>query len=146
MKDCKKKVQKSNSWIFLFLICLATCFMGIGYARIDIILEIAGNLAAEPQDNIFITEVNYVSNVGADLDNSEILDTYQTNLTSEIVLSTTDANSKITYEIKIYNIVESPPKVSIEITNNLGERTLFNSSSNDYNVFTELDAILESAN
>lgn len=51
-----------------------------------------------------------------------------------------NANS---YDIKIYNIVESPPKVSIEIISNLGERTIYNSTDN-YRVYSELDAILES--
>ena len=46
------------------------------------------------------------------------------------------------YDIKIYNVVESPPKVSIEITSDIGEKTIFNSSSN-YSVINDLDAILE---
>lgn len=50
-----------------------------------------------------------------------------------------NANS---YTIKMYNIVESPPKVSIEIISDLGERTIFNSKDN-YSVYTDLDAILE---
>lgn len=55
------------------------------------------------------------------------------------------------YEVKIYNVVESPPKASIEIINNLGSRKFFwstdpnvNASNiNDYSVLSELDAILE---
>lgn len=53
-----------------------------------------------------------------------------------------NANS---YNIKIYSVVESPPKVSVEITSQLGERTIFNSSAN-YNVINDLDAILEFKN
>ncbi len=110
MKDSKKKTQRSNSWIFLLLICLATCFMGIGFARIDTTLKIAGNVATSPQDNVFITEVNYISNVGADLNNSQILNTYQTILNTSIALSTTDPTSRITYEVKIYNSTDSDYK------------------------------------
>lgn len=110
MKDSKKKVQKSNSWIFLLLICLATCFMGVGFAKIDILLGITGNVEAESQDNIFITEVNYVSDIGADLNNSKILNSYQTILNSSIVLSKMDGNSSITYEIKVYNSTDSDYK------------------------------------
>lgn len=51
------------------------------------------------------------------------------------------------YEVNIYNVVESPPKVSIEITSVLGERYFFNSERDDiddtYSVINELDAILE---
>lgn len=51
-----------------------------------------------------------------------------------------NANS---YDIKISNIVESPPKVSVEITSNLGERTMYNTDPQDYSVYSDLDAILE---
>ena len=55
------------------------------------------------------------------------------------------------YDVKLYNIVESPPKVSIEIVNDLGCRKFFWSSDSavdaktvdEYSVLTELDAILE---
>lgn len=46
------------------------------------------------------------------------------------------------YNIKIYNVVESPPKVSVEITSELGERTFFE-STDSYSVINDLDAILE---
>ena len=50
-----------------------------------------------------------------------------------------NANS---YNIKIYSVVESPPKVSVEITSQLGERTAFSGEAG-YNVINDLDAILE---
>lgn len=50
-----------------------------------------------------------------------------------------NANS---YEIKISNIIESPPKVSVEITSDLGKKTIYE-NTNDYNVYSDLDAILE---
>ena len=107
MKDSKKKVRKSNSLIFLLLICVSTCFLGIGFAQINTTLNITGNISTLPQANLFITEVNYISDIGADLNNSNILNTYQTILGSNIALSQTLANSKLTYEIKIYNSTTS---------------------------------------
>lgn len=107
MNNTKKTVLKTNSWIFLLFICLTTCFMGIGFAKIDMLFEIVGNVAAEPQDGIFITEVNYVSNVNADLNSSKILSTYQTILESNVALSSTDINSSVTYEVKIYNSTDT---------------------------------------
>ena len=103
MSDSKKNRAKSNSWIFLLLICITTCFMGIAFAQINKELDISGSVAAESQEGIFITEVNYLSNVNADINVSKILNTYQTILNSSIVLSETDGNSNITYEIEIYN-------------------------------------------
>jgi len=47
------------------------------------------------------------------------------------------------FEIKIYNVVESPPKVSVEIISQLGERTILNTEPTEYSVLNELDAILE---
>lgn len=55
--------------------------------------------------------------------------------------SSTNLNAK-SYDIKISNIVESPPKVSVEITSELGEKTIFK-SKDDYNVYSDLDAIIE---
>jgi len=49
------------------------------------------------------------------------------------------------YHIEISNVIESPPKVSIEITSELGEKTIYESSS-EYNVKNDLDAILEFKN
>lgn len=46
------------------------------------------------------------------------------------------------YDVKIYNVIESPPKVSVEITSVVGERTIFN-STDTYSVINDLDAILE---
>ena len=46
------------------------------------------------------------------------------------------------YEVKFYNIVEAPPKVSVEIISELGERTFFD-STDSYSVINDLDAILE---
>lgn len=55
----------------------------------------------------------------------------------------TNLNAK-SYDIRISNIVESPPKVSVEITNHIDRRTMFYlTSDDDYDVYTELDAILE---
>lgn len=107
MKDIKKKKQRSISWLFLLLICLSTGFMGIGYAQINTALKITGTSTGVAQENIFITEVNYIGDVNADLINSKILSTYQTMLNSNVVLSSTNPNSTITYEVIVYNSTET---------------------------------------
>lgn len=104
MKSKKEKKHNTNSWIFLLLICIATCFMSMGYAAIDSIKsEISGTLLAQAQDGIFITDAIYSSDVNAELANSEIKQFYQTMLESTVTLSDTDINSSITYTITIYN-------------------------------------------
>lgn len=104
MSISNKKQHKSKSWIFLLLIFIATSFMSIGYAKINpIISEISGTVSAEPQDEIFITEVSYSGNNNANIEESEIISFYETTLNSKIVLSDTDVNSSISYDITIYN-------------------------------------------
>ena len=125
MKDSKKKVPKSNSWIFLLLICITTCFMGIGFANINIQLGISGDVLAEAQTELFITDVRYVSDVNADLNNSKILTSYQTLLSSNIALSQTNNNSSITYEVVIYNSTDTDYRFK-ETTYMLGTDTYDN--------------------
>ena len=96
----KKKVNRLYTCLIIVLICL----LAIGYATVEsIILDITGSGNADLQDGIYITEVNYDKSVGADTENSEIIYAHQTLLNSNIILSETDQNSSITYEITIYN-------------------------------------------
>ena len=93
-----------KKYLFPILILIATMFMGLGYASINTIsLGIDGEVVSKEVDGIFLTEVNYVGDVNADLEKSKILNAYQTNLNSNIVLSDVDNNSSITYEVVVYN-------------------------------------------
>ena len=90
--------------LYLFLITLTTLFMSIGYATINsITLDISGDVSLVSQDGLFITEVNYDSNVDANLEESKIITFSSTTLNSRVVLSNTNGNSSITYKIKVYN-------------------------------------------
>ena len=46
------------------------------------------------------------------------------------------------YKIEIYNVIESPPKVSLKITNTIGDKTILE-DTRTYTVTNDLDAILE---
>lgn len=100
--NLQNKITKSR--IILLLFCLATAFIGIGYASINsVTLDLKGTAIAQAQEGIFITEVNYISSIGTTEDKSQINKYYQTSLNSTITLSETDVSSSITYEIVIYN-------------------------------------------
>ena len=100
MSNC----NKSKNVINLLFLIISTLFMCVGYAAINSIsLDLTGDLIAQVQEGIFITEANYSSNVLADMTGSKIVSAYQTNLNSHIVLSDTDSNSSITYQVTIYN-------------------------------------------
>lgn len=89
---------------FTILIVMASLFMGIGYAAVNsVIIDIKGTVVAKAQDGVYITDVYYDSDINADLENSKIINAYQTMLNSSIALSDVDANSSITYAITVYN-------------------------------------------
>ena len=106
----RKKIKKINIQRkkFLLLILISTLFMSIGYASINSVsLDIKGIAQADNQEGIFITDYKYVSDVNADITNSKIENIYQSTMKSNVVLSNTDPNSSITYEITIYNSTET---------------------------------------
>ena len=89
---------------FVLLIAISTLFLGIGYASItSISLEIEGEATLPRQTGLFISNVQYTSDVGADLANSNINTYYQNLLATKVTLSTTNANSNIVYTVTIYN-------------------------------------------
>ena len=97
-------MKKKKKLIYPLVIVILTLLMGVGFASVNsIILGIEGTAQANLQDGIYITDVNYVSSVSADYENSKIKYAYQTILNSNIILSETDSNSSITYEVTIYN-------------------------------------------
>ena len=79
-------------------------FMSMGYALVDgMSLSISGSGIALMQEGIFMTEVSYLDDSGAVLEESKINSAEGTVLNSTIKLSETDVNSYITYRITLYN-------------------------------------------
>lgn len=104
-----KTIFSSAKKIFPLIILMVTILMGVGYASINsIIIGFNGEAVAKEIDGVYITEVDYLSDVNADLTTSKILNAYQTNLTSIVALSKTNGNSSITYQITIYNSTDLP--------------------------------------
>lgn len=67
------RVRLDSKRKLLFLLLLAILIMGIGYATINsITAEIQGKVIAEAQQGVFITNVEHVSNIGANLSESKI--------------------------------------------------------------------------
>ena len=85
-------------------ITIAVMVMGIGYSAINSITgEITGNILAEAQEGVFITDVENVSNVDANMTNSKIENLTKTTLKSIVELSNTNPLSSITYKVTVYN-------------------------------------------
>ena len=107
MQQKKYKTRNEKlilNYILTICIIISTCFLGIGYA--DIIATEIGinlNVFAKAFQGMFISNVEYLSNNGADLPNSQIINYTETMLHSNIYLSATDTSSTITYAITIIN-------------------------------------------
>lgn len=96
----KRNLKKTYPVILLIMSIL----MGIGYASVNsIILEINGDVSAQSNEGLFITETKYLTDVNADTTKSTIKNTHQTMMNSTIALSNNDINSYISYQITIYN-------------------------------------------
>lgn len=103
-KDNKFKLH----FVILGIIIASTFFLSIGYASLEsITLDIKGEITALPQNEIFITDVQYSTNVGANTENSVIKQYYQTLMESTVDLGN-GSDSSITYNITIYNSGNEP--------------------------------------
>ena len=99
--------MKNTKIIWPILILVSVCFMSVGYAAISSIsLDITGTAAATTQSGLFITDVTYKSNVGADTVNSMINNFIGSIMNSTVVLGTSN-NSSITYEVEVYNSTDN---------------------------------------
>ena len=99
----KTKMMSKHSSI-LCLLLMTILLMGIGYAAINAITgEISGTVIAEQQNDVFITSVEYVSDVDADLGSSNITYYKGTYMQSTVKLSETNPSSEITYKVTVYN-------------------------------------------
>ncbi len=103
MRRIEKKIPYHNK-AFPILLFIATIFMGIGYAALtSISLNITGMISTQSQKGVYITDVSYLTDVDADIENCYINDFYQTVVNSSISLSETDPYSEITYAITVFN-------------------------------------------
>ena len=104
MKGRELQMKISKNMFLLIVILIAMMIMGIGYASIEGITgEIEGKVTANAQEGIIITDVENVSNVEANMENSKIKNFVKTTMQSTIELSSTNPSSSITYKITIYN-------------------------------------------
>ena len=100
----KRNIGVSKNTLLFWVLLGAILLMGIGYASINTITgEIEGTVIANVQEDVFITNVEYVSDVDADLNISEIKNYKGTLMQSTIGLSSTNSSSEITYKVTVYN-------------------------------------------
>ena len=99
-----RNVKKIANCIWMLCIVLCTCCLSIGYAAItatNLVMDV--HVTSSAYIGMFISDVTYDSNSGADITNSKIIDYTGTMLHSNIYLSETDPTSSITYTVTIFN-------------------------------------------
>lgn len=97
----KKELITFNK--FSFLILIATFFMSIGYAAINLItLDIKGTVMAKPKEEIAIINAYLSDSLNANVENSNV-NYSETLLNNRIELSSVDASSYVTYTVTIKN-------------------------------------------
>lgn len=101
MRKINKKLPSSYNKLYPILLFVATLFMGLAYATLNPTdLAIGLTALADPQDGVFIYDAIFnSSNEGS----FEIASTNSTLLNSEVVLSSTNNESYVSYNIVIYN-------------------------------------------
>ena len=100
----KRKIGISKNTILLFILLLAILLMGIGYASINSITgEIEGTVIANVQNDVFITNVEYVSDIDANINTSKIEYYIGTMMQSTVELSDTNSETEIKYKVTVYN-------------------------------------------
>ena len=98
------KFAKRKNMTLLFLLFMSMILMGIGYASIQSVTgEITGKASSKMQNGVFITNVEYVSDVDANKDSSKIELYSGTMMKSTVKLSSTNINSQIKYKVTVYN-------------------------------------------
>ena len=98
------KFAGRKNMTLLFLLFMSIILMGIGYASIESITgEISGKVVGSAQNGVFITNVEYVSDVDANLNNSKIEKIAGSMMQSTVELSKTNLDSQITYKVTVYN-------------------------------------------
>ena len=110
-----KKLKISKNMLLLIAILIATMIMGVGYASIEGITgEIGGKVIADAQEGVFITDVEYLSDIDASLPGCQIDNFLGTMLNSTIELSKTNPASEIKYKVTVYNSsTETVPFVGV---------------------------------
>ena len=73
--------------VILLLIVISTFFLSVGYASLEsITLDINGKVTAIPESEVFISDIQYSTNVNADIEKSIIHQYYQTMIHNTVVL------------------------------------------------------------
>lgn len=99
----ERKYFRKNKFFALCLL-IATLFMGVGYAAYSsVTLGIGGKVSAIYEEKIYILDGYYKESNNALEEDSEILSIHKTMINGEVVLSESEEDSSITYNLTFFN-------------------------------------------
>ena len=102
-----RRRAKFRTFIFPLLLFVGALIMGVGYAAIgNVELDITGDLQANLQPGIFITDVSYYSDNEVGETKSKIKNYYGTVVNSDISLGNS-SDSSVTFKLTLYNSTKS---------------------------------------
>ena len=104
--------------LFMILLSISTVVLSIGFAMVNVTLELDGNASVKKIDYIKITNIEYKSDVLANLEESKINNYYMTTINSKVVLGN-DITSSISYEVTLRNDTDRAFKYVDAIHENL---------------------------
>lgn len=114
MLERKYKIKNDKlrlNFLLILGIIFSICFLSVGYAAITSTnLNINLLVSTTTYEGMFISDVKYTSDNGAEIEKSEIIDYNGTMLHSDIFLSPTSTSSSITYTVTIFNNSDSNKK------------------------------------
>ena len=120
--------------LYGIFVSLMILILYIAYANVTIELKVEGEGDATEQEGVYITEVEYLGNNGADADSSEINYFLGTMLDSKVVLGSSSSSS-ITYQVTIKNNTDRE-QVFIGIIKDETNETIYSNTSIQPNVET----------
>ena len=126
--------EKTRTILYGTFVSIMVLALGIGYANITTELKIEGEGDAKEQEGVYIANVEYLTDNGADTDNSKINYSLGTMLDSKIVLGSSSTSS-ITYQVTIKNNTDRE-QVFIGITKDETNEEAYNNTSIQPNVAT----------
>ena len=134
-KDTQKLIKsKEMKWYGLFIAILILA-LGIAYAQVlNESLTVSGDSEGKAQDGVFITDVEYYADSGADKTNCNVDYFTGTTLKSKVTLGSS-ASSTYTYKVTMHNNSDRE-YVFIGAISNKTETSQYSNTNIDYSVDT----------
>jgi len=133
-RENQNRVNSKQTTLYGIVVFAMVLFVCIAYARVTTELQVEGEAEGVEQEGIYITEVAYLSNNGADTTNSKVNFFLGTMLDSNVTLGSS-SSSTITYKVTVKNNT-TREQVFIGIVKDETNGTIYSNTNIQPNVAT----------